>query len=81
MFPLKSRLKLMEARKAAHAALESSASAAEAVQCDPSVLQHAAVPNQQELGSMQQGSKYLVVTVIEARNLVAKDYDTHSSDP
>lgn len=81
MFPLKSRLKLMEARKAAQATLESSASAAEAVQGNQSVLQHAAVPNQQELGSMQQGSKYLVVTAIEARNLVAKDYDTHSSDP
>jgi hypothetical protein len=29
----------------------------------------------------QQGSRYLVISVVEARNLVAKDYDTHSSDP
>lgn len=26
-------------------------------------------------------SKYLAISVLEARNLVAKDYDTHSSDP
>lgn len=26
-------------------------------------------------------SRFLVISVLEARNLVAKDYDTHSSDP
>lgn len=45
-------------------------------------------PRSQEAAALEhaaaaegQCSQYLIISAIEARNLVAKDYDTHSSDP
>lgn len=43
--------------------------------------QQSAETAQPEQGPNITSSRFLVISVLEARNLVAKDYDTHSSDP
>lgn len=43
---------------------------------EAAALEHAAAA-----AEGHQCSQYLIISAIEARNLVAKDYDTHSSDP
>lgn len=94
MLSLKAKMKALDARKTNETAEHASPRAIELQGCLPANPQQqqqhqpgsggGPADQVQPLPSGQAGplaSKYLVISVIEARNLVAKDYDTHSSDP
>ena len=85
MLSLKSRIKLLDAKRTESTERQSPRVCEAARSPSPSSQQ---VPAAEQAAEQQTnhttsplGSKYLVISVNEARNLVAKDYDTHSSDP
>ena len=86
MFPLKSRLKLRDTRKTDETTETMSIAGGGSPCSSPRSTQlDGAAPlllDQPPFVRTQAPShKYLAISVLEARNLVAKDYDTHSSDP